>query len=170
MQPFRDALDFCRLKDLGFSGFPFTWCNKRPGDHNVWVWLDRDVATVDWILCFPSTCIHHLDAFHSDHKPLLLCTDSKFKRFYRKDHPFRFEAMWIKEESCESVVWDSWGVSNEDVLALVFNQKIFMCQEKLKEWNRSTFGHVRNTLTKKLKELQFVEEAGGYTTNPNRVY
>ena len=68
------------------------------------------------------------------------------------------------------MVRDSWGVSNEVVLAPVFNQKIFMCQEKLKEWNQSTFGHVRNTLTKKLKELQFVEEVGGYTTNPNCVY
>ena len=35
MQSFRVALDFCRLKDLGFSGFPFTWCNRRPGAYNV---------------------------------------------------------------------------------------------------------------------------------------
>ena len=35
MQGFRDTLDFCRLKDLGYTGFPFTWCNQRPGDHNV---------------------------------------------------------------------------------------------------------------------------------------
>ena len=31
MQGFRDALDYCRLRDLGFNGFPFTWCNRRPG-------------------------------------------------------------------------------------------------------------------------------------------
>ena len=170
MQSFRDALDFCWLKDVGFSGFPFTWCNRRPRDHNVWVRLDRGVATVNWVLRFPSTRVHHLDAFHSDHKPLLLCTDSEFKRFYRKGCPFRFEAMWIKEESCESLVQDSWGVSNEAGLVMSFNKKIFVCQEKLKEWNRSTFGLVRNTLTKKLKELQLVEESGGYTTIPNHVY
>ena len=35
MQGFRDALDFCSLKDLGYTGFPFTWYNQRPGDHNV---------------------------------------------------------------------------------------------------------------------------------------
>ena len=28
MQGIRDALDFCRLRDLGFNGFPFTWCNR----------------------------------------------------------------------------------------------------------------------------------------------
>jgi len=32
IQSFKDALDCCRLKDLGFNGFPFTWCNRRPGD------------------------------------------------------------------------------------------------------------------------------------------
>ena len=40
MQGFRDEIDFCGFKDLGFNGFPFTWCNRRPGDQNVWVRLD----------------------------------------------------------------------------------------------------------------------------------
>ena len=93
MQSFRDALDFCRLKDLGFNGYPFTLCNCRPGDQNTWIRLDRGVATIDWILKFPISCIHHLDAFHSDHKPLLLCSDSEFRHFYRKGKSFRFEAM-----------------------------------------------------------------------------
>ena len=50
-----------------------------------------------------------------------------------------------------------------------FNQQILRCQEKLKDWNRTTFGHVRNSLTKKLKELKTVEELDGYITNPNCV-
>ena len=54
------------------------------------------------MLRFPSTRVHHFDAFHSDHKPLLLYTDSEFKLFYHKGRPFRFKAMWIKEESCET--------------------------------------------------------------------
>lgn len=35
MQGFMVALDYCRLKDMGFSGFPFTWCNRQLGDQNV---------------------------------------------------------------------------------------------------------------------------------------
>ena len=72
MQGFRDALDYCGFKDLGFNGYPFTWCNRRPGDHNVWIRLDRGVATVDWLLQFPTSRIHHLECFHSDHRPILL--------------------------------------------------------------------------------------------------
>lgn len=104
MQSFRDALDICRLKDLGFNGFPFTWCNRRPRDKNVWIRIDKGVATIEWILRFPTTRIHHLDFFHLNHKPVLLCMDSELNRFYRKSQPFRFEAMWLKDNACEGVI------------------------------------------------------------------
>ena len=76
MQGFRDALGYCALKDMGYTRFPYTWCNRRPGDQNTWIPLDRGVVIVDWILRFQAFRIPHLDAFHSDHKPLLLCSDS----------------------------------------------------------------------------------------------
>ena len=53
MQNFRDALDFCRLKDLGFHGFPFTWCNRRPGNQNVWIRLDRGLLLLIRFFVFP---------------------------------------------------------------------------------------------------------------------
>ena len=37
MLGFREALDFCRLKDLGYTGYPFTWCNRCPDNQNVWI-------------------------------------------------------------------------------------------------------------------------------------
>lgn len=94
---------------MGFNGFPFTWCNRVLGDQNVWIYLDRGVASVDWMLRFPVAHIHHLDAFHSNNKPLLLCADFEFIRFYKKGRPFRFEAMWLKDNSCEEVIRESWG-------------------------------------------------------------
>ena len=53
MQNFRDALDFCRLKDLRFHGFPFTWCNRRPGNQNVWIRLDRGLLLLIRFFIFP---------------------------------------------------------------------------------------------------------------------
>ena len=41
MQGFKDALDYGALKDLGYTGFPYTWCNRRPGAQNTWIRLDR---------------------------------------------------------------------------------------------------------------------------------
>ena len=80
MQGFQDALDYYGLK--GYNGFPFTWCNHRLGHHNVWVRLDRGVASVDWLLKFPTTRVHHLEAFHSDHRPILLALNFEQRRFY----------------------------------------------------------------------------------------
>ena len=169
MHGFRDALDFCRLRDLGFNGFPFTWCNRRPGGQNVWIRLDRRVASVEWILRFHTTRIHHLDAFHSDHKPLLLCSDSEFKRFYRKGRSFRFEAMWLKDNSCEGVIRDSWDSRQPSDSVWGFNRKIMACQENLKVWSRTTFGHVRSTPKRKLADLKEAEEGDYYRTNPGRI-
>ena len=64
---------------------------------------------MDWILRIPTTRIHHLNAFHSDHKPILLVSDSKLKQFYCKGRPFQFEVMWIKDKACEDVIKDSWA-------------------------------------------------------------
>ena len=45
-----------------------------------------------------------------------------------------------------------------------FNRTILGCQEDLLEWNKKFFGHVRNTLERKLRELNHAEEAGCYGT------
>jgi hypothetical protein len=44
MIAFRDTLMVCELKDIGFRGIPFTYDNKRRGQANVKVRLDRAVA------------------------------------------------------------------------------------------------------------------------------
>lgn len=128
VQNFRDDLDYCSLKDLRFNGFPFTRCNRIPGNHNVWVRLDQGVATIEWILCFPTIRVHHLDYFHSDHKLVFLGLDSKVNWFYRKGSSFRFEAIWLKDSSCENVIQTSWKKSEWSGLVGNFYQNILSCQ------------------------------------------
>ena len=45
---FREGLDSCQLEDLGYRGYPYTWNNKRLGDANTKMRLDRAVATKPW--------------------------------------------------------------------------------------------------------------------------
>jgi endonuclease/exonuclease/phosphatase family metal-dependent hydrolase len=44
MEAFRDVLFDCNLTDLGFTGVPYTYDNRRHGRANVRVRLDRAVA------------------------------------------------------------------------------------------------------------------------------
>ena len=48
----REALDSCQLQDLGYRGYAFTWSNKRPGDANTKIRLDRGVANEEWRVKF----------------------------------------------------------------------------------------------------------------------
>ena len=83
MQQFRDCLDFCGLKDLGFLGLPYTWSNRCFDGQMIWVRLDRAVASADWMLKFPSVRVHHVPGYSSDHKPIWLVSDDVHTRFYR---------------------------------------------------------------------------------------
>lgn len=142
---------FVVSKTLSLMASHFTWCNRRPGDRNVWIRLDRGVAIMDWILRFPTSRIHHMECFHLDHRSILLISDAEQKCFYRKGRPFKFEAMWLKDKTCENVIKESWEDVNDMILKCVLSKKISTCQENLKIWNRVTFGQVRTTLSKKLK-------------------
>lgn len=127
------------------------------------------MASIEWILHFPTSHIYHLDAFHSDHKPILLCSDSELKQFYKDGRPFHFEALWLKDRSCEDVVRDSWEVNQVEGSTWCLNKKIYSCKDNLRTWNHNTFGHVRNSLQRKQTKLKTMEESGRYRHNLNRI-
>ena len=131
MQQFRDSLDFCGLKDLGFSGLPYTWSNQRFDGQMIWVRLDRAVASADWMLKFPSVRVHHVPGYSSDHKPIWLVSDDAHTRFYRPQRPFRFEAIWLKDSRCEGVVHSAWDMDSVgDQIGNVLS-KVKNCQVEL---------------------------------------
>jgi hypothetical protein len=72
MEKFRSWLTDCHLVDLGYSGYPFTWDNKREGLANVQARLDRATANEKFLDMFPQTNVQHIITEESDHMALLI--------------------------------------------------------------------------------------------------
>lgn len=53
MQWFVDTLNWCGLRDLGFSSPKFTWLYQQANGTQIRERLDRVVATCDWCIKFP---------------------------------------------------------------------------------------------------------------------
>ena len=106
MDGFREVVNACGFKDLGYCGPDFTWCNMQEGDNRIYLRLDRAFATNDWINYFNRTRVLHLVESTSDHCALLIA-DSIAVQPSRKRR-FHFEEMWTKKEECKEIIKNAW--------------------------------------------------------------
>ena len=72
MEEFRVCLTDYGLVDLGYSGYPYTWDNKREGEDNIHVWLDRATCNDGFAEMFPNTIVEHIITEETDHVALLI--------------------------------------------------------------------------------------------------
>ena len=101
---FREALESCQLEDLGYKGYPFTWTNKRPGDANTKLRLDRAMATKGWIEKFQVSIVVHLLPHASYHLPIAIQVQKFRQKHRRADRGFKFEECWLLWDDCETRV------------------------------------------------------------------
>jgi hypothetical protein len=92
---------------LGFSGPKYTWSNRRVDWENIRERLDRWLCNADWQSLFPKVGVRHLTAPNSEHNPILLDTHLELSKGSR---PFRFEAMWAREEPSFEMVEKAWQI------------------------------------------------------------
>lgn len=108
MQEFRDVLDECLLRDLGFKGNKFTWQRGSSPSTIIKERLDRFLATLQWCTLFPQAQVQNLPILNSDHGPILLtqdegCSGGTGKRLKK------FEAFWLADEGCSKVIEEAWS-------------------------------------------------------------
>ena len=111
---------------------------------------------MDWLDRFPSTKIFNHTSFVSNHYPLFLqLKERKKDKHYGKT--IRFEAMWLKDSSCEEIVNSTWEEASTTGSNFLMLKCLDNCRIKLEMWNKSVFGHVRNNLTRLQKHLEWLE-------------
>ncbi|XP_021742793.1 uncharacterized protein LOC110708878 [Chenopodium quinoa] len=144
---FREALDSCELRDLGFKGQWWTWERGRKVRTRVRERLDRFVASSSWMHIYPRASVEHLLKFCSDHAPIVLKLTPKAKKRQKRTKSFKFETAWLFDNTCETVVREAWHSDEEyDVLG-----KLGATSVRLAGWSKDKF----DALGKQIEEAEF---------------
>lgn len=99
LNAFCDTFEDCGLFDLGFSGYEYTWWNRRDGQEAMEERLDRYGETIEWSSKFPNANVSHLDEKVSDQLPIILRLKNEGKNRRKGKKSFKFENMWVTESS-----------------------------------------------------------------------
>jgi hypothetical protein len=156
MDDFREALFDCNLSDLGFSGVPYTYDNKRSGRANVHVRLDRAVACPAWRDCFAETTVRHLTSPVSDHCPVLVEFEQEIRLPCRAPRR-QYEIMWEREAELSEKIANAWGDPGQKSNLADIMQGLDKVMTMLQGWSKRKFGNILRELTKarlRLEELR----------------
>ncbi|XP_015383166.1 uncharacterized protein LOC107175882 [Citrus sinensis] len=173
MASFKEAAQACKLVDLGWTCYLFTWSNRRFGPYLVEERLDRFLCSRDWVTSFYDNAATNLLTVSSDHYPVLMEVRERGKsvRYERKaPHRIHYEDMWSAYDKCKSIAqeeWSSQGNWKYGNPVLQFQTSAKSSMAKLKWWSTQEFGGREkelNQMTEQLKRLQqnFEHYVSGY--------
>lgn len=148
MDAFRETVDLCDVRDLGFRGCSFTWRRGNEEGSMVRERLDRFLASEEWCSLFSHHWVQNYPIYRSDHAPILLSADVTARRPVRKKL-FHFEALWLLNNECQEVVKGAW----ESSVRAGIDERVEVCAGKLSMWAAATFGDIKKKIGKKEEEL-----------------
>jgi hypothetical protein len=157
MTGFREALEACRLGDLGFSGSPFTWSNRRSDGTFTKERLDRAVANQEWCSLFPSSAVDILAARTSDHCPVLVSFSAHPRRSQNRGPTgsgFKLEASWLNDSESGEIIRSAWHSSPSlDPPSVGIQQRLEACRRALLDWGGHKFGKEEESIKEKTAQL-----------------
>lgn len=95
---------------------------------------------------FPHASVNHFPHIGSDHSPILLNTST----YPNVPKPFRFENMWLDDNTCFDTVQKGWNKSVSCSSQFKLHSRIKNVKQFLKDWNLNHFGNCY----KKIKDIQ----------------
>ncbi|KAH7865079.1 hypothetical protein Vadar_001961 [Vaccinium darrowii] len=142
LRVFRQFVTELGAIDMGFSGYPFTWINRRYGDGLIKEWLDRVLVSPNWRLRYDRAVVRHLATVGSDHAALLLDTDPPVAKGLRQ---FHFDSRWCKDPDTYEVV-----------------------RQNLCSWSKQKGFNARRKINELQKQLELIR-TGQCIVEPSRV-
>ncbi|KAK2456861.1 hypothetical protein QL285_004189 [Trifolium repens] len=139
MEDFQKWTDDFNLIHLPTNGAEFTWDNGRGGLRHTERRLDRVICNQAWLDLCTTLNVSTLTKHKSDHFPNLLDFNLNLLTFASQ---FKFLRMWSSHPDCESLIKDCWNVEILGCAMFILSKKLKIVKEKLKCWNKSTFGNV----------------------------
>jgi hypothetical protein len=163
MEEFKQWSDTNNLIHLPTSGAEFTWANGRGGLRYTERRLDRAICNQSWLDLCHNLSVSTLTKHNSDHYPLLL--DFKLSSISFASQ-FKFLRMWTLHPDCDTIVKDCWKSEVVGCPMYILNKKLKHLKEKLKSWNKESFGNVHDYVSSaeaKLQQIQNQIQLGGQT-------
>jgi type II secretory pathway component PulJ len=148
MMDFREVLSHCDLHDIGFIGAPWNFDNKRKGDQNVKVRLDRAVASPSWSTLFSGHRPCHIISSRSEHCPILLTADEASGcRSYKPIR--RYEVVWEREPSLAAAVEEAWSRRIPGSGLGAIEESLNDIMKNLQRWRKTHFKSIPKELERK---------------------
>lgn len=116
--------------------------------------LDRVVANEEWMVRFPLHRVINGELRHSNHRSVIVVTNPPTWEWRRGGPPiFRFEAGWVEEEQCATIVGNAWKLSMEargvGVMDTIRNVAV-----DLEDWSWNVLGDLEKRIKKARKLLE----------------
>ncbi|XP_057452127.1 uncharacterized protein LOC130743933 [Lotus japonicus] len=141
----------CNLQEVDFTEYRYTWSNNREAPYTIEERLDYALTNDTWDESWPSTVVHHLPRYKSDHNPILLtCGVRRNRQEMGRAKIFRFEEMWLQEgQECAEIVTETWCRLRNDLPT-----KIAEVGGALKCWGKDKFGDIPRKISDQKALLQ----------------
>lgn len=155
---FKAAIEDCGLNEVDLTGGLYTWEKSKGTKEWVRERLDRAFASNTWWSLFPLCTLSVFHIVTSDHEPIKL---SLFNTMItRKQFRFKFENIWLKEESFSSEISSFWqNLPPTHMLPKLISVSAFMAK-----WGKVFFNKFREKVVKQksiIDTLKNREDAEG---------
>ncbi|GAV58685.1 hypothetical protein CFOL_v3_02218 [Cephalotus follicularis] len=157
---FRQTLNDCMLRYLGYRSCPFTWCNGRTDMERIRCHLDKCTGTTEWLSLFPHAMVTHKVLGVSDHSPMRLSLLRRQELMHKRRKMTRFEAMWAKDMRWEEIIKVAWTGRNQRTDVLRVLPKLRQCREDLANWSKETIGNLKQRIMEKKLQIKDMVDDG----------